>query len=550
MRGEAFRRMSFYQIWIRSFADGNGDGIGDLYGVYDKLEYVKSLGVDGIWFSPLYPSPLADYGYDVSDYRDIHPDYGDLDQFKKVLDKAHEMDLKVIMDLVVNHTSDEHPWFKESRKGRSGPYSDYYIWREKPNNWDSLFDGKAWEYDDERGEFYLHIFAKKQPDLNMDNPDVRKEVEDIMRFWLDMGVDGFREDVINFISKREGLPDDNPLLPAAKGMAFYKDGPHIHEYLGQFRKVAEEYGAFQIGEMPMTKLKQARTYLAGEKKSLDMIFNFEHMQADCFMTEYIHRPFNLVKLKKAFSKWQEALNDIAWNALYLENHDHPRIISRYGNPEYHRESGTMLAVSYLFQKGTPFIYQGQEIGMLNIRLDSIDDYKDVSTKNNYNSYHRNDPPEKRLERIWQSSRDSARTPMQWDNSEHAGFTTGTPWFTVNPDYATINVAAQEADENSILHFYRKCLKLRRESKTLLWGDYKEYFPRHKQIYFYTRSYKSIHYIVICNFSDRNVTVRLPRLYANKKLYPVLCNYAHEDGAVRQEAFSMRPYEARVYRCRA
>ena len=304
MKNEAFRQMSFYQIWIRSFFDGNGDGIGDLYGVYEKLEYVKSLGVDGIWFSPLYPSPLADYGYDVSDYRNIHPDYGDLDQFKKVLDKAHEMGLLVIMDLVVNHTSDEHRWFRESRKSRHGKYADYYIWRDKPNNWDSLFDGKAWEYDDVRGQYYLHLFAKKQPDLNMDNPDVRGEVEDIMRFWLEMGVDGFREDVINFISKQEGLPDDNPVLPAAKGMVFYKDGPHIREYLSQFRKVAREYGAFQIGEMPMTGLKQATAYLTGEDKVLDMIFNFEHMQADCFKTEYIHRPFSLRKLKRAFSKWQ------------------------------------------------------------------------------------------------------------------------------------------------------------------------------------------------------------------------------------------------------
>lgn len=550
MENNTYRKMSFYQIWIRSFFDGNGDGIGDLYGVYEKLEYVKSLGVDGIWFSPLYPSPLADYGYDVSDYRNIHPDYGDLDQFKKVLDKVHEMGLLVIMDLVVNHTSDEHRWFRESRKSRHGKYADYYIWRDKPNNWDSLFDGKAWEYDDVRGQYYLHLFAKKQPDLNMDNPDVRGEVEDIMRFWLEMGVDGFREDVINFISKQEGLPDDNPVLPAAKGMVFYKDGPHIREYLSQFRKVAREYSAFQIGEMPMTGLKQAIAYLTGEDKVLDMIFNFEHMQADCFKTEYIHRPFSLRKLKRAFSRWQYALNDKAWNALYLENHDHPRIVSRYGSEQYQRESATMLAVSYLFQKGTPFVYQGQEIGMTNIRLSTIDEYKDISTKNNYVSYFTRASEEKRMARIHASSRDSSRTPVQWTDGEHAGFTTGTPWFQVNPNYKEINVQVQENDPDSVLNFYRKCLALRKKSNTLLYGEYREYMPRHDKIYFYVRSWKNIHYLIVCNFSGSTVPVSLPRRYADKKLYPVLCNYPQTGDPSRQNALTMRPYEARVIRCRA
>ena len=338
-----YKPLSFYQIWVRSFADGNNDGIGDLYGVYDKLEYVKSLGVDGIWFSPIYPSPNADFGYDISDYKDIHPDFGDLTQFKKVLARAHNLGLKVIMDLVINHTSDEHKWFIESCKGKDNPYSDYYIWRDKPNNWDSIFEGKAWEYVPSRGQYYLHIFAKKQPDLNMDNPKVREEVKDIMRFWLDMGVDGFREDVINFISKKEGLPNGLPFLPAINGMPYYKDGPHIHEYLGEFRKVCDEYDCFQLGEGPMTTVKSAMNYLTGPTKSLDMMFSFDHMMADCLYTEYLHRPFSLVKLKKAFTKWQKALDGKGWNALYMENHDHPRIISRYGSEHFHKESGTMLA---------------------------------------------------------------------------------------------------------------------------------------------------------------------------------------------------------------
>ncbi len=557
-----YKRMSFYQIWIRSFADGNGDGIGDLYGVYDKLEYIKSIGVDGIWFSPIYPSPNADFGYDISDYKNIHPEYGTLDVFQKVLKKAHSLGLKVIMDLVVNHTSDEHPWFLESKKGKDNPYSDYYIWRDEPNNWDSLFEGEAWEYEPERGQYYLHLFAKKQPDLNMDNPKVREEVKSIMRFWLDMGVDGFREDVINFISKREGLPDGIPFIPVLGAMRHYKDGPHIHEYLGEFRNVCREYDCFQIGEGPMTTVNSAKNYLMGPTKSLDMLFSFDHMMADCVFTEFIHRPFSLVKLKKAFSKWQYALQGKAWNSLYLENHDHPRVISRYGSELFHRESGTMLAVSYLFQQGTPFIYQGQEIGMTNIHLPSIEHYVDVLSKNNYYKYHKNDPVEKRLHRIHISSRDSARTPMQWDDSENAGFTTGKPWFYVNPNYKKINVAAQEEEgEYSILNFYRRCLELRKHSKTLLYGTYREYFPKDPGLYLYERRLEDTAYLVICSFAGFPVRVPMPKPFAGKKGRLVLCNYPKEekkadnllektqqkvDAAATKHGW-FRPYEARIYR---
>ena len=559
-----YKRMSFYQIWVRSFADGNGDGIGDLYGVYEKLEYIRSLGVDGIWFSPLYPSPNADYGYDISDYRDIHPDYGTLDQFKKVLNRAHELGLKVIMDLVVNHTSDEHPWFLESRKGKDNPYSDYYIWRDKPNNWDSLFEGKAWEYDKVRGQYYLHIFAKKQPDLNMDNPKVREEVKGIMRFWLDMGVDGFREDVINFISKKEGLPNGLSFLPAINGMPYYKDGPHIHEYMAEFRDVCREYDCFQIGEGPMTTVTSAMDYLTGDTKSLDMMFSFDHMMADCLYTEYVHRPFSLVKLKKAFTKWQNALAGKGWNALYLENHDHPRVISRYGSEHYWRESGTMLAASFIFQQGTPFIYQGQEIGMTNIRLRSIDDYVDVSTKNNYHSYYLKDTIERRLKRIHLSSRDSSRTPVQWNDQKYAGFSTVKPWFHVNPNYRRVNVAAEEKDPDSILNFYRKCLALRKHSKTLIYGTYKEYFPKDPNIYMYERAYGDVRYLIICSFSRLPVKVHLPENYVGRKAQLVLCNYpdgapvmadtlrerAHQEVNMLAVEHSMfRAFETRVYRFR-
>ncbi len=538
-----YKRMSFYQIWIRSFADGNGDGIGDLYGVYDKLDYIKSLGVDGIWFSPIYPSPNADFGYDISDYKNIHPEYGDLNQFKKVLTRAHELGLKVIMDLVVNHTSDEHPWFIESRKGKDNPYSDYYIWRDKPNNWDSLFEGEAWEYDKVRGQYYLHIFAKKQPDLNMDNPKVREEVKSIMKFWLDMGVDGFREDVINFISKKEGLPNGLPFLPAAKGMSHYKDGPHIHEYLAEFRKVCDQYDCFQLGEGPMTTVKSALNYLTGPTKSLDMMFSFDHMMADCFFTEYMHRPFSLVKLKKAFTKWQKALDGKGWNALYIENHDHPRIISRYGSEHHWRESGTMLAVSYLFQQGTPFIYQGQEIGMMNIRLTSIDQYVDVSSKTNYNTYHLKESVEKRLQRIHVSSRDSSRTPMQWDDSPHAGFSTVEPWFFVNSNYKKVNVAAEEKDDDSILNFYRRCIALRKSSETLIYGKYNEFFPKHKELYIYERVLENERYLIVCSFSRLPHRMRIPDSYKGSTGELVLCNYSDEP----LKDNWLKPFEARVYR---
>ena len=544
VNNEWYKRMSFYQIWIRSFKDGNGDGIGDLKGVYEKLGYIKSLGVDGIWFSPIYPSPKADYGYDISDYKNIDPEYGTLDDFKKVLNEAHRLGLKIIMDLVVNHTSDEHPWFKESRKSRNNPYSDYYIWRDKPNNWNSLFEGKAWEYDSERGQYYLHIFAKKQPDLNMDNPKVREEVKSIMRFWLDMGVDGFREDVINFISKAEGLPDGLPFVPAVNGMPYYKDGPHIHEYMAEFRKVCEDYDCIQIGEGPMTTVSSALKYLTGENKSLDMMFSFDHMMADCFYTEYEHRPFKLYRYKRALSKWQYALEGKAWNALYIENHDHPRIISRYGSEKLRYESGSALAVSFLFLQGTPFIYQGQEIGMSNIRLRSIENYADVSSINNFNSYHLKESIEKRLKRIHLSSRDSSRTPMQWTADKYAGFSTHEPWFYVNRNHAYVNVDEEEHNESSLLNFYRKCLQIRKNSRTLIYGKYKEYFPKDPYIYMYERSLEGMHYLIICSFAKHTVKVRIPKNLAEVKLKLVISNYA----GLRHSTY-FAPYEARVYRFR-
>lgn len=372
----------FYQIWPRSFCDGNGDGIGDLWGVLEKLDYIASLGVTGIWFSPLYPSPNADFGYDIADYRSINPEYGDIDVFRRVLEGAHERGLKVIMDLVVNHTSSEHPWFRESRSSKSSPYHDYYIWRAggehagvptPPNNWDSLFEGRAWEYEPALDEWYLHIFATGQPDLNMDNPRVRAEVEEILRFWLDLGVDGFREDVITFTGKAEGLPDDHLMVPGARGLRFYENGPRVHEFLVQFRdNVLAQYDCMTVGEAPLITPGKALLFIEeGPDQTLDLMFHFEHMGADCLFTDYVPLPFSLRRLKAAFGRWQRKLDGRAWNALYLENHDHPRIVSRYSGEAFREKSAMMLACSYLFQKGTPFVYQGQEIGMVNTRFTTI-----------------------------------------------------------------------------------------------------------------------------------------------------------------------------------
>ena len=550
-----YKNMSVYQIWTRSFCDGNGDGIGDLWGVLQKLDYIRSLNVDAIWFSPIFPSPNADYGYDISDYRSIHPDYGDLDIFREVLDGAHARGMKVFMDLVVNHTSDEHSWFIESRKSVSSPYHGYYYWRKgrvhgnrrlPPNNWTSIFEGGAWEYDENLDEYYLHVFAKKQPDLDMSNPKVRTEVKEILRFWLDMGVDGFREDVITFIAKEDGLPNAYPPLPVANGLRHYVNKPLAHVYLQEFkREVLDHYDCFTVGESPMTTADTALRYVTeGPDKVLDEMIGFTHMEADCFMTEMFRLPFNLVKMKKAFSEWQEKLQGKGWNALYIENHDHPRIISRYGSEEYRTESGKMLAAMYILQRGTPFIYQGQEIGMLNINLPRIEQYKDVMAKNNFELASRFLPRSAAMKLLAQTSRENARTPFQWTDGENAGFSEAEPWFTVNPNYTEINAASQENDPDSLLNFYRRLLKFKKETPAAVWGDYKEYYPKDKNFYVYARSYEGRRLLIICSFTKKALRFEAPEGFELEKGRLVLCNYDHN--FVVLNGFTAKPYEMRVY----
>jgi len=541
-----YKDMVFYQIWPRSFKDGNGDGMGDLLGVYEKLDYIKSLGCDGIWFSPIYPSPGADCGYDIADYMDIAPEFGGMEAFQKVLDGAHQRDMKIIMDLVVNHTSDEHEWFRKSRE-RIDPYTDYYIWRpdpgfgKLPNNWDSNFEGKAWTWDPVRGEYYLHLFAVKQPDLNMDNPLVREEVKKILKFWLDMGVDGFREDVITYISKKKGLPNDY-LFPIYKGMPHYNHGPHVHDYLAEFKQdVLDHYDCFTLAEAPLVSPGKALTYIDEKKGQMDMMIQFQCQCADCLFTDWIPTRFNLRKLKRAFSGWQNKLKGKAWNMLYLENHDHPRIVSRYGSEEFQEESAKMLATAFLFQQGTPFLYQGQEIGMTNWRPKDISEYRDVQTIWNYNHSARKGTEQQRLERLWRSSRDNARTPVQWSSEKNAGFTTAeTTWISVNPNYLRINVADQEENPNSVLNFYRKAIALRKKLSCVRYGTYREYQKRSKKHYVFSMQDDRQKILVVCSFSKKNVRWKAPRDFYLGGAKLVLSNYRTNVEKILQ------PYECRVY----
>ena len=550
-----YKEMCVYHIWVRSFCDGNGDGIGDLWGVLQKLDYIKSLGVNAIWFSPIYPSPNADFGYDISDYKNIHPDFGSLEVFQEVLDEAHKRNMRVFLDLVMNHSSDEHPWFQESRKSRDNPYHDYYYWRPAtyvrghrvpPNNWTSHFDGEAWEYDALLDEYYLHLFAKKQPDLNMANPAVRREFKEIMRFWLDRGVDGFREDVVTFIGKTPGLPSSYPRLPAVNGMKHFSNRPEVHDYLMEFKRdVLDQYDCFTVGESPNTTADTALRYVTeGPDQVLDEMIAFSHMEADCIMTDMVPRPFSLPKLKKAMTEWQVKLEGKAWNALYLENHDHSRVISRYGSEKYRVESGKMLAAMYMLQRGTPFIYQGQEIGMTNLRLPRIDMYPDVSTQNAARIASHLLPNSLVLKIIQRGARDNARSPVQWTDGPNAGFTSGEPWFQVNDNYREINVAAQEDDPNSILNFYRRLIRFRRDHPVVLYGSYREYMPKDRKLYVYERVYDGKRLLVICSFTAEQVRFDAPVNVDLEKGLLALSNY--DMNFVISNGFTTRPYELRVY----
>lgn len=544
-----------YQIYPRSFKDSNGDGIGDLEGIYEKLDYLAELGIDVIWMSPVYKSPNDDNGYDISDYQDIMDDFGTMADFDRVLAKAHSLNIKIMMDLVVNHTSDEHKWFIESKKSKDNPYHDYYMWADPdkngnpPNRWESCFSGSAWEYVESVGQFYLHSFSKKQPDLNWDNPKVRDEVFKMMTWWCDKGIDGFRMDVISMISKYPGLPDGPENGNGYTGNTSC-DGPNIHKYLREMNeKVLSKYRLITVGECPGVNAEQAKKYANIDGSELDMIFQFEHVSGSALKPSHHGKwdgeAMTMPELRANFTKWQKDLEGCAWNSLFLSNHDQPRCVSRFGNDseQYRELSAKMLATMTHFQKGTPYVYQGEELGMTNAYMENIADYRDIESLNAYKELttKENIPAKTVMGYIKAVGRDNARTPMQWDASENGGFTSGTPWLQVNKNYKTINAAAQVNDPDSVFAYYKKLIALRHTNEVMVNGVYDVLIPDHPQIYAYTRTLGDKQLLVLCNDSDTNVAIPAElqeKIHAANNI--LIQNYKDTDES------TLRPYEAVVY----
>ena len=542
-----------YQIYPRSFCDSNGDGIGDLNGITGKLDYLKELGIDVIWLSPVYKSPNDDNGYDISDYQAIMDEFGTMEDFDRMLATAHEKGIKIMMDLVVNHTSDEHKWFIESRKSTDNPYRDYYIWRPAkadgslPNNWGSCFSGPAWEYDKTTDMYFLHLFSKKQPDLNWDNPAVRQDVFDMMNWWLKKGVDGFRMDVISLISKEPGLPDKEPGINGYATFNVSANGPHVHEYLQEMRqKALNNADTITVGECSGVTLEEAKKYARSDEKELNMVFQFEHMDVDSDEKagKWTTRKMDLRNLKKILTRWQKGLQDIAWNSLYWENHDQPRSVSRFGNDsdEYREISAKMLATCIHMMQGTPYVYQGEELGMTNCPFNTLDNFRDLES---INAFHELTEQGKMTEEdmmaaIGYKGRDNARTPMQWDDSAYAGFSTANPWIMVNPNYTKINAKDQVNREDSVFKYYQKLIKLRHESELIVYGTYDLILDDDKDIYAYIRTLGDEKLIVYCNFSENTREVELPEEFTNGKV--LISNYI--DAKVNHK-ITLRPYEAIV-----
>jgi oligo-1,6-glucosidase len=554
MNKQWWKEAVVYQIYPRSFMDGNGDGIGDLQGIISKLDYLKWLGIDVIWLSPVYDSPNDDNGYDIRDYYAIMNEFGTMEDWDEMIDEIHKRGMKLVMDLVVNHTSDEHQWFVESRSSKDSPYRDYYIWRpgkngKEPNNWESIFSGSAWEYDEQTGEYYLHLFSKKQPDLNWENEKVREEVYKMMTFWLDKGVDGFRMDVINFISKVPSLPDaPNPEgKKYVSGAQYFINGPRIHEFLQEMHdRVLSRYDVMTVGETPGVTPEEAILFTGEDRNELNMVFQFEHMDVDAGPNgKWDLVPLDLVKLKRILANWQVSLHGKGWNSLYWCNHDQPRVVSRFGNDEeYRKESAKLWGTLLHMMQGTPYIYQGEEIGMTNVRFPSIQDYKDIESLNMYKEkLEEGWTEEDILHAIHVKGRDNARTPMQWDETEHGGFTTGTPWIGVNPNYRTINVKEATEDSNSVLHYYRKLIQLRKQHPIVVYGSFELLEENDEQLFVYRRRYENEHLLVIGNVSNDQLGYTYPNdVPAEKTLW--ISNYSVSKERTR--AIMLRPWEVRVY----
>lgn len=537
-----------YQIYPRSFCDSNGDGIGDLNGITSKLDYLKELGIDVIWLSPVYKSPNDDNGYDISDYEDIMTEFGTMDDFDKMLAAAHERGIKIVMDLVVNHTSDEHPWFVESRSSKDNEKRDYYIWKEgkdgkEPTNWGSAFSGPAWKYDEKTDMYYLHLFSVKQPDLNWENPKVRKEVFDMMTRWCEKGIDGFRMDVISLISKPEGYPDAK-VVGLYGDMGICANGPKVHDYLKEMNeKVLSKFDIMTVGETAGVTLEEAKKYANTDGSELNMVFQFEHMDLDGGEKfKWSTQPMPLVPLKENLSKWQKGLDGVAWNSLYFCNHDQPRIVSRLGDESdaYRELSAKCIATCLHMMQGTPYVYQGEELGMTNTVFNSVDDFRDLESINAYRELVESGlyTDEDMFPKIAHKSRDNARTPMQWDASENAGFTTGKPWIAVNPNYKKINVADQLKREDSVFHYYQKLIRLRKENEIIVYGNYELLLPEDENIFAYKRTLDNQKLLVVCNFSKSEQKFDFSG-YENAKV--LISNYnrdARKDGI-------LKPYEATV-----
>jgi oligo-1,6-glucosidase len=526
-----------YQIYPRSFADSDGDGIGDLDGIAARLDHLARLGVDVLWLSPIYPSPQDDNGYDISDYRDVDPVFGSLDGFDSLLEQVHARGMKLVMDLVVNHTSDEHPWFVESRSSRENPKRDWYFWRDEPNNWTSAFSGSAWDLDEQTGQYYLHLFSRKQPDLNWENPEVREAVHEMMRWWLERGVDGFRMDVINFISKPPGLPD---------GADGYVCGPRIHEFLREMHREVFDgrEGLLTVGEMPGVTVEEARVFTDPASREVDMVFQFEHVNIDQDGSKWNWHPLDLRDLKHSLGRWQEGLAGTGWNSLYWNNHDQPRIVSRWGDDGEHRVAAAKLLGTVLhLHRGTPYVYQGEELGMTNVPFESIEDFRDIESLNHYaDATAAGQAPDEVLRALRRMSRDNARTPMQWDASEHAGFTTGEPWIPANPNHAEINAEAAVADPGSVFHHYRKLIELRHREPAVAEGDFTMLLEDDERIYAFTRRWEGTELLVVANFSGEPVTADVPGgpEWAAAELVLGNAGAAGED-------LVLAPWEARVHR---
>ena len=570
-----WRRAVVYQVYPRSFADSDGDGVGDLRGVTQRLDHLADLGVDVLWLSPVYASPMDDNGYDISDYRAIDPLFGTLEDFDELVAALHAREMRLVMDLVVNHTSDEHPWFVESRSGPGSPKRDWYWWRgpregmaagspgAEPTNWRSFFSGPTWELDEATGEYYLHLFSRKQPDLNWENPEVRQAVHAMMRWWVDRGVDGFRMDVIDFVSKDvapDGSLRDGPVPPGSAygdGSASYVCGPRIHEFLAEMHEAVfadraddPERHLLTVGEMPGVTVADAELFTDPARREVDMVFQFEHVGIDHEGTKWARKPFDLLALKASFGRWQAGLALSGWNSLYWNNHDQPRIVSRWGDDsgEHRARSATCLATLLHLHRGTPYVYQGEELGMANFPFTSTDQLRDIESVNHLREQVAlgADPAQVLAEMHW-VSRDNARTPVQWDAGPNAGFTTGTPWIAVNPDHVDWNAAAQRDDPDSVLSFYRRLVALRHDSDVVALGDFTMLLPQHEQVYAFTRALDGEELLVVCNVGGAEVDLRAELPQALTAAGLVLSNLPGQDPRDVLDCGVLLPWEARVLR---